>query len=850
MSKKSKIFVIDTSVILYDHNAIYNFEEHDVAIPITVLEELDDFKKGNDTINFEAREFIRTVDKLAQENTLTDWIKINGNDGKFKVIMTTENPTIDATKIFQDRKADHRILNAAISLQNEYPNRTVVLVSKDVNLRLKAKSLNLKAEDYLTGKIENVDNLFTGKLELDNVDDSIITDLYQNGYCSPEKLNMTFESNLYLVLKNEKSSVLAFYNKSLNRLERIDKKTCYKITPRNSEQTFAIHALLNDDVKLVTLQGKAGTGKTLLALAAALQQQKTYRQIYLARPIVPLSKKDLGALPGNVQEKIEPYILPLFDNLKFIQSQYKESDKEYKFITDCVKEEKLIITPLAYIRGRSISNTLFIIDECLTKNNLIWTSDGKSLPIQNLKNDDIVISNNMEINQQGNNIISNFFERQTNEIMEIKTSKGTFECTPTHQWWVYDNGVELKKKLAKDITKNDLMLISEKMPHYIKNELSIEDSKLLALILTDGHIEKNTKRIKIEMSKDKIWLEKTFNDITKNFETVILENKKRKTIICCIKNPTTIHNYVDKYNLIVGKKSNNIIVPDQIWNAPLESVKNFISVCFDAEGDVNYNTKKNNLVISFSTTSKVFAYQLSSLLLKFGIQSHIYNYDKKNKKHATSYRVSIINYYAKNFLENIGFTMERKQNIYNIIKNINYENPTIYPLKIGADIKKQSTSIKILTESLGRIRFDDNKSYNHTTFIKMKEYANNNNIKLDYYYPCCRINSIEYITLNESTSVYDFTVNNDHTFYVNGVISSNCQNLTPHEVKTIITRAGEGTKIIFTGDIHQIDTPYLDTQSNGLSHIIDRMNKQSIYSHITLVKGERSELADLANELL
>ncbi|MCK9417122.1 PhoH family protein [Candidatus Dojkabacteria bacterium] len=106
------------------------------------------------------------------------------------------------------------------------------------------------------------------------------------------------------------------------------------------------------------------------------------------------------------------------------------------------------------------------------------------------------------------------------------------------------------------------------------------------------------------------------------------------------------------------------------------------------------------------------------------------------------------------------------------------------------------------------------------------------------------------MTLNESTTVYDFTVNNDHTFYVNGIISSNCQNLTPHEVKTIITRAGEGTKIIFTGDIHQIDTPYLDTQSNGLSHIIDRMNKQSIYSHITLVKGERSELADIANELL
>ena len=362
--KVSKIFVIDTSVILYDHNAIYNFEENDVAIPITVLEELDDFKKGNDTINYEAREFIRNVDKLAQNNTLTNWIEINGSKGKLKVIMTTENPTIDATKIFQDRKADHRILNSAISLQNEYPNKNIILVSKDVNLRLKAKSLNLISEDYLTGKVENTEKLFTGKLIIDDVNDDVITELYQSGFCSPDSIGLTkTESNLYLILKNDKSSVLAYYNKLKEKVERVDKKTCYKITPRNSEQAFAFHALLNDDVKLVTIQGKAGTGKTLLALAAALQQKKEYRQIYLARPIVPLSNKDLGALPGNVQDKIEPYILPLFDNLKFIQSQFKETDKEYKFITDCVKEEKIIITPLAYIRGRSISNTLFIIDE-------------------------------------------------------------------------------------------------------------------------------------------------------------------------------------------------------------------------------------------------------------------------------------------------------------------------------------------------------------------------------------------------------------------------------------------------------------------------------------------------------
>lgn len=858
-----KIFVLDTSVILYDHNSIHNFEENDVAIPITVIEELDDFKKGNDTINFEAREFIREIDKLAQNKVLTNWNPINEHKGNFKVIMTDNNLTsVDATKIFQDKKADHRILNAALSIQNEYPNKKVTLVSKDVNLRLKAKALNINAEDYLTGKIDDTENLFTGRLTIDNLNEEIISNLYQNNFCDPDDIGLNkLDSNLYLVLKSQNSSVLAYYSKEKNKIERIDKTTCFKITPRNSEQTFAIHALLNEDIRLVSLQGVAGTGKTLLALAAALKQKGTYKQIYLARPIVPLSNKDLGFLPGSVDEKIGPYMQALYDNLKFIQSQFKETDKEFKFISEAVKEEKIIITPLAYIRGRSISNTLFIIDECLTKNNLIWTSDGKSLPIQNFKNGDCVISCDINNKTQNINSITDFFERKTNELMEIKTSNGVFECTPTHKWWVYENGIDLKKKLAKDITTKDLMIISEKMPHYISNNLSIEDSKLLALILTDGHIEKNQKRIKIEMSKDKLWLEKTFNEITKNFETVILENKNRNTIICSIKNPTTIKKYIEEFNLIAGKKSNDIIVPDQIWNAPLESLKSFISICFDAEGDVNYNTEKNNIVISYATTSKVFAYQLNSLLLKFGIKSHIYTYQKKNKNYATSYRVSIINYYAKSFLENIGFTMKRKQDIYDTIKNINYENPTIYPLKIGSDIKKQITkstkynksnfSVGDLNNSLGtRLRFDKNKSYNHTTFIKLKEIANNNNIKIDEYLPCCRINSNKLISLNEPTSVYDFTVNNDHTFFVNGIVSSNCQNLTPHEVKTIVSRAGEGTKIIFTGDVKQIDSPYLDTQSNGLAHIIDRMNKQTIYSHISLIKGERSYLAELANELL
>lgn len=362
--KSVKIFVLDTSVILYDHNAIYNFEENDVAIPITVLEELDDFKKGNDTINYEAREFIRTIDKLASKNTLTNWIQINGNKGRFKVIMT-DNTTIDATKIFHDSKPDHYILNTALTLKQECPDKNIILVSKDINLRLKAKSLNINAEDYLTGKVKDTENLFTGKQCFYNIDDEVINELYKTGVCLPEDIGLSnLDSNQYLILKSQKNgSALGYFNMLTQKIERIDKTTCYKIIPRNSEQTFAVHAIMNDDVKLVSLQGKAGTGKTLLALAAALHQKKTFKQIYLARPIVPLSNKELGFLPGDVNSKISPYMEPLWDNLKFIQSQFKESDKEYKFLTDCVKEEKLIITPLAYIRGRSISNVLFIIDE-------------------------------------------------------------------------------------------------------------------------------------------------------------------------------------------------------------------------------------------------------------------------------------------------------------------------------------------------------------------------------------------------------------------------------------------------------------------------------------------------------
>lgn len=361
-----KIFVLDTSVIIFDHDSILNFEENDVAIPITVLEELDEFKKGRDTKNYAAREFIRFLDKIADTHSLQEWIDIPGEDkGAFKIIMNGNKSSVDANEVYAEEKMDHRILNAALSLQEQEPEKKVILVSKDINLRLKAKALNLHAEDYETGKVHEVDKLLHGVQKVVDVTHDQIVVLHSKKYVE-EDLFPEIETPLangYYIFQSPESSALAYFNPFTKKYEKVDKKMCYGIKPHNAEQTFALHALLKDEVKLVALQGVAGTGKTLLALAGALEQRRNFKQVYLARPIVPLSNKDIGFLPGDIKSKINPYMEPLWDNLKVIKNQYGEHDKEFKQISNMLETEKLVIAPLAYIRGRSLAEVIFIVDE-------------------------------------------------------------------------------------------------------------------------------------------------------------------------------------------------------------------------------------------------------------------------------------------------------------------------------------------------------------------------------------------------------------------------------------------------------------------------------------------------------
>ncbi len=364
-----KLFVLDTSVIIYDYNAIKNFDEHDIAIPITVLEELDNFKKGNDTKNFAAREFSRYVDTASGKQSLQEWIPIDGKGkGQFTIVMNELQSKIDAIEIFGDDKGDHRILNAALYMKSKFPRRQVVMVSKDINLRIKAKSLGITAEDYETGKLKDseiqADTVPTGRSVIDNVDPDLIDQLYtQDEVENNGVIDKDTSINQFFVLKNGKKSALSFYNKGKDVFSRVEKMNLFGIKPKNAEQAFAMDALTNPDIKLVTIQGVAGTGKTLLSLASAFAQHHDYHSIFLARPVVPLSNKDIGYLPGDAGAKLNPYMEPLWDNLSFIKNQFSFDNREYLEIEEMQRMEKIVVCPLAYIRGRSLSNVFFIVDE-------------------------------------------------------------------------------------------------------------------------------------------------------------------------------------------------------------------------------------------------------------------------------------------------------------------------------------------------------------------------------------------------------------------------------------------------------------------------------------------------------
>lgn len=360
-----KTFVLDTNVLLHDPYALFQFQENNILIPITVIEEIDRFKKDMNETGRNARQVSRILDELRQKGSLSAGITLESG-GNLRVALLNNEMLRHIPSELSDQKSDNRILAVAVEAKDAVDQMPVILVTKDTNLRIKADAIGLDAEDYESDKVD-ISELYSGFSEIDVSSDTVDRFYGQGWVDAPENLL----PNQYVVMRdagNPSHSALAKYmsgQKKLIPVIKIGKEGVWSITPRNREQTCALDALLDDSIKIVTLVGKAGTGKTLLAIAAGLHktaEENIYNRLLVSRPVFPMGK-DIGFLPGDIEEKLAPWMQPIFDNVELLLSGHEAEKRHSKGYRELMAMGIMEIEPLTYIRGRSIPNQYLIVDE-------------------------------------------------------------------------------------------------------------------------------------------------------------------------------------------------------------------------------------------------------------------------------------------------------------------------------------------------------------------------------------------------------------------------------------------------------------------------------------------------------
>jgi len=370
MAKKN--IVIDTSVFLTDSQCIYKFDNHDIFVPLKVLEEIDKHKKRQDSVGFNARNAIKNFDTLRARGSLSKGVRLDKGKGILQVIKASEICLEELPRDLSHKVADHLILATALTIKAAHPKRKCIVMSRDINMRVIADSLGLLTEDYSTTQVvDDADKLYTGFMSV-LVDDETIDQFYQGedivldkDFQQEEKINLHAHQFVMLVSSaNEKKTALARYEDSIHPLRHIhDRKNelSFNVLPRNKEQSFAFDLLFDPDIPLISLIGRAGSGKTLMAIAAGLEQvighgDRLYDRLIISRPVQPMGK-DIGFLPGTMEDKMLPWLKPIEDNVRYAIGDNTVRLKEYMEIG------KLEVEALTYIRGRSISNAFVIIDE-------------------------------------------------------------------------------------------------------------------------------------------------------------------------------------------------------------------------------------------------------------------------------------------------------------------------------------------------------------------------------------------------------------------------------------------------------------------------------------------------------
>lgn len=856
-----KDFILDTNVLLHDSNAIFNFEENNIIIPMIVVEEIDHFKKEMSEIGRNARFFSKKIDELRSQGSVSEGVLVNNKGGILRISLCSTEALSLLPPEMDKNIPDNQILAVALFNKSNSENPTV-LISKDTNMRIKADALELPAENYTNDKVE-VEDLYSGILCVSDE-----SEIPAQEYLLP---------NQYVVVKNACTGIITKevrYDKGMGELVPLrEDLTSWGLDPANDEQRYLMDLLLNDDIKLVTVNGKAGCGKTLCVLAASLRKVTddfVYRKLLVSRPVMPMGR-DIGFLPGPQpldakiltpvgwttmgELEIGTRVITRSGNSASVVGIYPKGVKKvYKVTTtegtstECC-EDHLWLTTTSENRKRkkagSVKTTKQIIDTLYNKfgklnhhiprNEAVKFNEG-SLPLPPYVLGVIL----------GDGSISDsiMFTSKDQEIVDrMREELAVLGCNVTHVGGLNYNisGNLYNNKPAKQVCIIDLE----------SGETKIYPS--IGIALQTEQINRSTLHHRCLNQR-------------------IIAGKKYLFIDSNVRWSNPVKEILYKLGLSNTKAWTKFIPSDYLFSSSIEGRLALLRGLMDADGCAKESTGE----AAYCTTSLQLAEDVQTLVKSLGGRVVIKKRDRVGK-------VSVMSGESRDVIR-------RRPSYEFVISLPNEYNPFHLPRKAE--------------------RFYSN--YVHGVCIEKIEYIGDKPVQ------CIMIDDPEHLyltddflvthnTVEEKLSPYIQPIKDNVEFLVSGsttivkppskrrgkkareeeekdagllsngyaeleaagimevepllyirgrsipnvvMIVDEAQNLSPHEIKTILTRAGEGTKLIFTGDIEQIDSPYLDASSNGLTYIIDKFKDQSIAAHITLIKGERSELAEISSKIL
>ena len=845
-----KTYVLDTNILLSNPEALFSFEENEVILPSAVVEELDNKKRGREYINANAREVARKIYALKQNcsTTLFDGVDL-GNGGKLYVAQANPQVEIEFPSMWDENKKDNDILKTCLYLQSIKEN-DVILVTKDVFLSIKADFLKIKNEDYKTDSVADLSEQYTGQMEITLFNDDFLS------YCKEgsietskafiieatddsykENFDFTLYPNQFLIIHNANqysSTKLGKVSKDGKNIVKLvyENEYPFGVTPRNASQKFMQEALMSPvkDCPLVIIKGPAGTAKTFYSLAVALERLynnnnndgEKFRKALVCRPY-QLMDEEIGFLPGTEKEKIAPLFRGCYDNLEVLVDSDKESRLEDEEelqgkVTDIFDRKLIDFQSVGYLRGRSIESQIVIVDECFTGDTFVLGSDDVGYSMEHLYNlyqngehlPQLITYNEKE-NIFENKPIVNVVDKGLQQVYKFRFANRIIKCTKNHPFLTLHGW-----KKAQDLELDDVVITTNSIKAQTNKLLNDDQYQImLGSYLGDGHISKvGTHRYRMreahtEAQKDYITWKASM------FQTTPWEVKPSK----------------DSWspNMLYRFQINTFVIPNEFPDGKKGHIPQWVIDDIDYRAIAIWymddgSTARHCDYLSISTHSFDLdsVQRLSKKLMDLGIQNNIRTFPGKGK------------------------SLEQ----YNVI----------YIPKAGADVLIPNIIPYMHESMMYKVRNRKKK----IVYLWDNEYQQQGAVVLA---------AKEILDVRER--VYDIEVADNHNFAVigtgtrqrgyfhkiyknyekkklSGLIVHNCQNLTPKQAKAIVTRAGEGTKVILLGDCKQIDNQYLSSNNNGLSYLAETMKGSPLMAVITTDESDivRSPLAKEAIKYL